>query len=294
MTSETSDDDLRAMALNRGLRLVKSRRRKPGSGDFGKFGLTDSAGKRLFGFGPDGLQADADAIEAYLRKGSVDTWQRSADSASANAPSAGRATEAQKDAAPASRPRPKARSETPRRPVDAVPMEKSKPVRKAAAESEPEPEPKPAPRPKAAPEPRRTELVVRAGKPADDSRILALLAQLGGTAAGNPAAFRKTGGTILVAELDDLVGCAAFSVLPTLQHGPIGRISVVLVDDRHRRRGIGSRLLDAASEALVRRKCNMVEMMSDIEIRNAHGFLRACGFRQTSYRFARDIGSGAE
>jgi mannose-6-phosphate isomerase-like protein (cupin superfamily) len=59
-------EELRASARNRGLKLVKSRRRKAG-GDFGKYGLSDAKGKELFGFGKTGLTASAEEIEAYLR-----------------------------------------------------------------------------------------------------------------------------------------------------------------------------------------------------------------------------------
>jgi hypothetical protein len=65
MASE-GDEALRESARHRGLKLVKSRRRKAG-GDFGKYGLTDAAGQQLFGFGEDGLTASAEDIAAYLR-----------------------------------------------------------------------------------------------------------------------------------------------------------------------------------------------------------------------------------
>ena len=57
MADESSDQALRAMAEHRGLKLVKSRRRKPGTGDFGKYGLTDAAGTPLLGMGADGHTA---------------------------------------------------------------------------------------------------------------------------------------------------------------------------------------------------------------------------------------------
>jgi mannose-6-phosphate isomerase-like protein (cupin superfamily) len=76
MASE-ADEELRTSARHRGLKLVKSRRRKPG-GDFGKYGLTDAGGKRLFGFGEDGLTASAAEIQTYLRGAMRSDWQEAA------------------------------------------------------------------------------------------------------------------------------------------------------------------------------------------------------------------------
>lgn len=76
MASER-DEDLRESARNRGLRLVKSRRRKKG-GDFGKYGLKDAEGKELFGFGKSGLTASAEDIEAYLRGAMRSDWKEAA------------------------------------------------------------------------------------------------------------------------------------------------------------------------------------------------------------------------
>jgi hypothetical protein len=50
------DKMLKDMAANRGCKLVKSRRRKAGSGDFGRYGLQDAgSGREVFGFGAQGL-----------------------------------------------------------------------------------------------------------------------------------------------------------------------------------------------------------------------------------------------
>lgn len=70
------DDELRAMATHRGLKLVRSRRRKPG-GDFGLYGLKDTGGAAVFGFGADGLTADAEAIREFLRGGMRSDWSTS-------------------------------------------------------------------------------------------------------------------------------------------------------------------------------------------------------------------------
>lgn len=76
------DDQLREMAAHRGLKLVKSRRRKPG-GDFGLYGLKDAEGAPVFGIEGDGLTATTAEIGDYLRGATRDTWGKSAGSVKA-------------------------------------------------------------------------------------------------------------------------------------------------------------------------------------------------------------------
>src|SRR3954452_14678345 len=71
------DEMLREMAHHRGFRLVKSRRRKPGTGDYGRYGLTDAAGKKCFGFSKTGLTATPEQVESYLRSIESGSWRRS-------------------------------------------------------------------------------------------------------------------------------------------------------------------------------------------------------------------------
>lgn len=79
--AEISDDQLREMAQHRGLKLVKSRRRKSGTGDYGKYGLTDVAGKALLGIDGGGLTASTEDIQEYLRRSELSTWKQSAETA---------------------------------------------------------------------------------------------------------------------------------------------------------------------------------------------------------------------
>ena len=63
-----ADRTLRALAANRGFRLVKSRIRTPGRKDHGKYGLKDAqTGKEVFGFSRHRLTASAEEIEEHLR-----------------------------------------------------------------------------------------------------------------------------------------------------------------------------------------------------------------------------------
>jgi N-acetylglutamate synthase-like GNAT family acetyltransferase len=107
--------------------------------------------------------------------------------------------------------------------------------------------------------------------------------------ASNLAPFRKAGAGVHLAELGQVVGCIAWSVIPTLQRGQVGRITVLVIEEGHRRRGIGAQLLAVAEAALAKVGCALVEVMSDIDIKNSHNFFRTLRFDQTSYRFTRKI-----
>ena len=78
----SDDDALRELAENRGCKLVKSRVRTPGRGDYGRFGLKDAkTGREVFGFGKKGLTATPEEIEAFLRGNAAATWKSSVGSA---------------------------------------------------------------------------------------------------------------------------------------------------------------------------------------------------------------------
>ncbi|UYY58301.1 cupin domain-containing protein [Sphingomonas sp. S2-65] len=76
MVSE-ADQKLREMAAHRGLKLVRSRRRKEG-GDYGLFGLQDAEGKPVLGIKGKVLSATYEEVEGYLRGQLHADWTRSA------------------------------------------------------------------------------------------------------------------------------------------------------------------------------------------------------------------------
>jgi GNAT superfamily N-acetyltransferase len=78
----SGNEELRELAQNRGCKLVSSRVRTPGKGDYGHFGLKDAkSGREVFGFGKRGLTATGEEIEAFLRGTAAATWRSSAGSA---------------------------------------------------------------------------------------------------------------------------------------------------------------------------------------------------------------------
>ena len=73
-----ADDALRESAANRGLKLLRSRLRTPGKGDYGGFGLKDAkTGKAVLGIHGDSLTATREDIEAFLRGGAAASWKSS-------------------------------------------------------------------------------------------------------------------------------------------------------------------------------------------------------------------------
>ena len=297
-----TDEDLREAASHRGLKLIKSRRRKPGVGDFGRFGLADASGKSLFGVGDDGLTATADQIADFLRKGEASTWAASAKGTPARLQPESRDVppEEEDDGASAIRRRrrtssrastePETRQRTPPADVEPAapararrPGPEKRPTRERAAEPKLEP--------KAEPEP---ELAIRIAWPADADALRTLLASVGfdGSAADvkrtiTAAAARKE--PIWVADRGGVVGCLAWHIVPTIQGAGMARITMIAVDEDNRRRGIGRALYEMALSEFRKRRVQAVEAMSDIEVRNANGFYRALGLKQASYRFATDI-----
>jgi ribosomal protein S18 acetylase RimI-like enzyme len=248
-------DRLREAAANRGLKLVRSRIRTPGKGDYGRYGLTDAGGSKLLGFGRSGLTASAEEIEDYLHKGALADWKTSLRAVGAKAP-----------------PRPKKRSA-------------AEPEPKAKRKREPQPEPEPEPPP----------LSVRPARPADSEAIAALVAGLGFEAAPGDisrrlTALKKAREAPLVAEQGAVIGVLTWHVTPVLHRPkPVGRITMMAVEEGERRSGVGRALVEAACDRLLARGCGLVEVTSNVELSGAHGFYRRLGFERTSYRFAKEL-----
>lgn len=181
--AEISDQQLREMALHRGLKLVKSRRRKPSTGDYGKYGLTDAAGKPLLGIDDDGLTASGEDIQKYLRTSELSTWKQSAQTTPDRpaSPKKVRAPEPKDEDAPircrsksaqAERPAPRAREEAAPAQRKSERDNRPKPALRLVPKAEPEPKPISEPKPKPAPEP---VLRVRAATAADADALSVLL-----------------------------------------------------------------------------------------------------------------------
>jgi predicted N-acetyltransferase YhbS len=294
MTDADRDRMLKEMAANRGCKLVKSRRRKAGTGDFGRYGLKDAGSDRdVFGFGAEGLlTASADEIEAFLRKGAVADWKSSLAAAAAGA-------------APANDERTPVRKKAPSKPKRGAPVEEEEEEEEAAPERptprlrvvEGPPAPAPPPPPPAPPPPPpppapRAILKIREARPADAQALAALLETADAKAlADRIAAARKAGEPPLVAdEGGALLGLVAFHAIPLVQEeAPLGRLTLLLVAPHARRRGLGRALVEEAAGRLADRGCTRVETLAEIELAAAPDFFRRLGWTRNAYRYSAEL-----
>jgi ribosomal protein S18 acetylase RimI-like enzyme len=243
-------DRLREAAANRGLKLVRSRVRTPGKGDYGRFGLTDESGAQLLGFGKAGLTATAEEIEEYLHKGLAADWKSSIRAAGAKPPPRRKPRAAAEPAPP-----PPAEPE-----AEPIPALVVRPARPADSEA-------------------IALLVTGLGFAATAADISARL-----------PALKKAGETPLIAERGEVIGVLAWHVTPVLHRPkPVGRITMMVVAEGERRDGVGRALVEAACEGMRAKGCGLVEVTSNVDLSGAHGFYRKLGFERTSYRFAKAL-----
>jgi predicted N-acetyltransferase YhbS len=140
-----------------------------------------------------------------------------------------------------------------------------------------------------------TDPVIRAATADDACALERLIGQLGYAATAAEVAERlarmeEEGGLVLVAELEGkAIACLTTSVMRVL-HRPaaVGRISMMVVDEAVRGRGIGAAMVRAAERALVAQGCRLVEVTSHVVRVDAHRFYEGLGYERTSVRLSRD------
>lgn len=105
------------------------------------------------------------------------------------------------------------------------------------------------------------------------------------------AAMKAENRVVLVAELDGaVVGCLSTSVMRVLHRpAPVGRISMMVVDEILRSRGIGAELVRGAEAVLAGQGCYMVEVTSHVRRTEAHRFYERLGYEKTSVRLAKEL-----
>ena len=138
--------------------------------------------------------------------------------------------------------------------------------------------------------------MIRTAEASDAQALARLIGQLGYAVTGDEVserlqAMHTEGRVVLLAELEDaVVGCLSTSVMRVLHRpAPVGRISMMVVDEKLRSRGIGAVLVEAAEQALAMQGCYMVEVTSHVRRIEAHRFYERIGYQRTSVRLAKEL-----
>jgi GNAT superfamily N-acetyltransferase len=119
---------------------------------------------------------------------------------------------------------------------------------------------------------------IRTATPGDCTAIAALQQQLGYVIAPNDVQEKLSCQTnldcIFVAELDNqIVACISLHALPLFHvKGYMGRITSLVVNELHRGKNIGSRLMEAADEWFRAKGCIKAEVTSGNHRADAHRF----------------------
>jgi len=86
------------------------------------------------------------------------------------------------------------------------------------------------------------------------------------------------------------VGFASLNIRNSLwQEGSLGHLDELVVDERFRKRGIGTRLLDEMTKIAKARLCRKIELDSAFHRKEAHEFYIKQGFENRAYVFSKDL-----
>jgi N-acetylglutamate synthase-like GNAT family acetyltransferase len=97
---------------------------------------------------------------------------------------------------------------------------------------------------------------------------------------------------LVVAELDgEVVGLASLHTSLSIEYDqPAAKLSAIVVDERHRRRGIGEALVAEMEAEASRRRCCLIFLTTAVRREDAHAFYQRIGFEETGKRFAKWLG----
>jgi N-acetylglutamate synthase-like GNAT family acetyltransferase len=137
-------------------------------------------------------------------------------------------------------------------------------------------------------------LHIRKARRNDAEALAQLMAQAGGEANGKLVAARiavlaRSNGSVVVADRGGVVGCAAWHLLVMLQGPPIGRLTLLVVERKSRRQGIGKALLESVAAEMKAKGCDSFEAVAEIDFSGTQNFFRRLGFDRKSYRFSRSV-----
>ena len=144
--------------------------------------------------------------------------------------------------------------------------------------------------------PRLSAPAIRKARLEDSADLSRLIAQLGYDAAPAEvaerlAAMEAEGRAVFVAEADRRgpMQHAHDRGAEAADDAPVGRISMMVVEEGVRGQGIGAALVASAERHLLKQGCRIVEVTSNLARTRAHRFYESLGYEKSSVRLAREL-----
>jgi GNAT superfamily N-acetyltransferase len=138
--------------------------------------------------------------------------------------------------------------------------------------------------------------LIRDADTADAEAVARLLGELGypvdaSTVEARLERLAIVGDRVFVAEVDgEVVGLAHLQVTPAIEYDrPAARIGALVVDQSHRRTGIGRALVEAAETEARGRNCEVLFLTTSERRDDAHAFYQSLGLEQTGRRYGRTL-----
>jgi GNAT superfamily N-acetyltransferase len=138
--------------------------------------------------------------------------------------------------------------------------------------------------------------LIRDARATDAEAVARLLTELGYPTEAEAVGSRLerlavVGDRVVVADVDgEVVGLVHLQVSPALERErPTAKLGALVVDDAHRRLGVGRALVEAAvAEARVR-GCELLFLTTAERRDDAHAFYASVGFEHTGRRYTRTL-----
>src|SRR5262249_33498106 len=144
---------------------------------------------------------------------------------------------------------------------------------------------------------RKVETSVRDARVEDGEAVSRLCSQLGYPVIGAAMPKRLArvqadpNARVFVADVGDgPIGLATVHLRHTLNHEtPIAQLTLLVVDESQRTRGLGRALVDAAEQWAHAQRCHRIVITTGLQRADAHAFYERVGYRHTGRRYGKDF-----